>query len=193
MTRLFTILLTIFGLTACSSGVSNSGAGAVGTNCQSGGLNLVCTATIAMSSTTVDACPSDTDGDGVVDEVLGTDTGTLTITVTDPLGQFSQVFQGMTFDSYDVSYASGDGRAPGLGPRQFANTLAITLSDSTGSGSVTIPIVDVASKNEFEAGASCSTFFPYQVTVRANGRDFATNTPVVVVARISIQIGDTSI
>lgn len=192
MARLFGILATILTLAACSSGVSNTGAGAAGTNCAGGELNMVCTASLSVDPTTIDVCATDTDGDGEPDELATTDTGTMTIRVRDPLGEFSNTFQGVTFETYDVSYDSGDGGAPNLGTRRFTQTLSIELTDSTGEGSVTLPLFDPTTKREFSQQASCSTFYPYVVTVRATGRDFATNSQVVAVARINVQLGDTT-
>lgn len=192
MARLFGILATILTLAACSSGVSNTGAGAAGTNCTAGELNMVCTASLSVDPTTIDVCATDTDGDGEPDEQATTDTGTMTIRIRDPLGEFSNTFQGVTFETYDVSYDSGDGGAPNLGSRRFTQTLSIELTDSTGEGSVTLPLFDPTTKREFSQQASCSTFYPYVVTVRATGRDFATNSQVVAVARINVQLGDTT-
>ncbi|HSH42983.1 MAG TPA: hypothetical protein VK973_12735 [Arenicellales bacterium] len=190
MARLFGILAAIFTLASCSSGVSNTGAGAAGTNCAGGELNMVCTASIQMETFSFDAFASDTDGDGFPDELLETETGTVTITISDPLGEFSNTFQGATFETYDVSYNSGQGGAPNLGPRRFTNTLSITMSNSTGTGSIDIPIVDLVTLREFAEQASGSTVYPYVVTVRATGRDFATNSVVVAVARANIEIGN---
>jgi len=191
MARLFGILGLILTLAACSSGVSNTGAGAAGTNCTGGGLDLVCTATVEPSNFSIDVYTDvDEQGQPVSDTSPATDTITMNITVTDPLGEFSQVFQGVTFQTFDISFDSGQGGAPNLGTRRFTETLNITLVDSVGSGSATFPMVDQVTKKQFAQQASGSTVFPYVVTVRATGRDFATNTPVVVVARTNIEIGN---
>lgn len=190
MARLIGILATIFTLASCSSGVSNSGGGAAGTNCAGGALNMICTASIQMESFSIDAFASDTDSDGFPDELLETDTGTMNIRIADPLGEFSGTFQGVTFETFDVSFASGQGGAPSLGQRRFTNTLSIEMTNSTGEGSIVIPIVDLVTKRQFSQQASGSTVFPYVVTVRATGRDFATNSVVVAVARTNIEIGN---
>lgn len=177
MARLIGILVTLASLAACSSGVSNSGAGAAGTDCGSGDLNLICTANLAMGSTTVDAYSTDTA------------TGTLTITVTDPLGTFSHIFEGVTFDTYHVNFTSSTPGAPVLGTRAYSNTLTINLVNHTGTGSVTIPIADSVTLKEFRDHAKANLVYTYLVTVQAFGRDFAANKPVLVVAHITIQMG----
>ena len=188
MFRLLGILIATMGLTACSSGISNQGAGAAGTNCSR--VELTCTMTISVESISIDAFASDTDFDGFPDELVESDLATLTIEINDPLGTWSNTFQGVTWQTYDISYNSGQGGAPNLGTRRFTGTFSITLSNSTGSGSVTIPIVDLVTKAEFSKQASGSTVYPYVVTVRATGRDFATGQEVVVVARINLELGD---
>lgn len=190
MARLIGILVAIFTLTACSSGVSNSGGGAAGTNCASGSLNMICTASIQMESFSIDAFASDLDSDGFPDELIETDTGTFNVIISDPLGEFSGTFQGVTFETFDVSFESGQGGAPNLGTRRFTNTLSIELTGSSNDGSIVIPIVDIVTKRQFSQQASGSTVFPYVVTVRATGRDFATNSVVVAVARTNIEIGN---
>lgn len=194
MVRLIGTLAAIFTLAACSSGVSNDGAGAAGTNCNPGDLDLICTATLSVSPSSVDACadaPAEGEDDEEATVVLpGTTTGNMTVTVTDPLGEFDNTFQGMTFQTFDVSFQSGQGGAPNLGQRRFTQTINITISDAQGSGSATLPIVDQVTKQQFRDQSSCSTAYPYVVTVRATGQDFATNTPVVAVARTTIEIGN---
>lgn len=188
MLRFLGILVAIAGLTACGSGVNNQGAGAAGTNC--GDVDLVCVMTIELDSISIDVFASDTDLDGFPDELLETDTATLNIVINDPLGVFANIFQGVTFQTYDVSYNSGDAGAPVLGARRFTKTLAITLNNSTGAGSVEIPFVDLVTKRQYTNRTASGTVHVYVVTVRATGKDFATNTPVVVVARINVEMGD---
>jgi hypothetical protein len=187
MFRLFGILVAIAGLTACSSGVTNQGAGGSGTNC--GAVDLVCVMTIELESFSIDAFASDTDLDGFPDELLESQTATLNIVINDPLGVWSNIFQGITFTRYHVTYDES-GRAPNLGPRTFTGTLPITLSGSTGTGSIEIIIADQATFRQFSSQASGSTVFSYVITIQAFGRDFATNKDVVVVARINVEIGD---
>lgn len=190
MLRVFGILTAIFSLAACSSGVSNTGAGGTGTDCQTGALNFACTAQLS-APTTVLACAGGTDEAGQPVAATTTDTGTLNIRISDPLGEFSSTFQGVTLSTYDVSFQSGQGGAPNLGTRRFTNTQSFEMSDSVASGSVTIPIVDPTTKRQFVNQASCSTIYPYLVTVRATGTDFATNSRVVITARTNIGIGGT--
>lgn len=186
MARLIGFLATIFILAACSSGVSNSGAGGPGTDCSTGALGLICTADITLASPTLTACSAGEEGPVAN---ASTDTGILNIIIRDPLGEFSNTVQGFTFNNYRISYASGQGGAPNLGTRQVANTLSFTLNNSVGQGAVVLPILDATNKKMFADQASCSTTFPYQVTVRAIGTDFVTNTQIVIVARINIGIG----
>jgi len=190
MVRLIGVLVAALTLSACSSGVSNTGGGAAGTNCGNGELNLVCTASIDLETISIDAFASDTDGDGTPDELLETDQGTFNVTISDPLGEFSQTFQGVTLETFDVSYNSGAGGAPVLGTRRFTETFSLTLSNSAASGGVEIPIVDLVTKRQFSQQASGSTVFTYVVTVRATGRDFATNSVVVITARVNVEMGD---
>lgn len=201
MARLIGILVAIASLAACSSGVSNSGAGAAGTNCKGGDLNLICTANISFDSTStatstasngisIDAYASDTNGDGQPDELVATDLCTLNISITDPLGTFAHTFEGVTFETFDISYATGKSHAPTLGTRRYTNTVSITLSGNVGSGSVVLPCVDLVTKDEFVKQNTTYAVVPYVLTIRATGRDFATNSVVVVTARINIEIGD---
>jgi hypothetical protein len=188
MARLFLILSTITALTACSSGVSNTGAGGAGTNCG----KLVCTATLAPDNFSSDAFASDTDDppDGVADELVSADFATMTITINDPLGQFSRVFQGATFNRFRVTFRRVNGGAPKLGPRDIADVINITLSDGTGTGNTSLPIVDNVTKQQFRDQASGSTVFVYTVVVEAFGKDFATNSNLVVEGRATIEIGE---
>lgn len=194
MARLFGILIATFTLAACSSGVSNSGAGGAGTNC--GGVDLICTASLEVTDPAIDVLEEQEEEaeEGEDPEVVltspGTDFGTLNIVINDPLGRFDNVFQGATFTKYDITYRSGHGGAPNLGPRQFFNTLTINLTDGTGDGDVSVPVVDQRTKKQFRDQSSGSTVFPYVVTVRASGRDIATNTPITVVASANIEIGN---
>ncbi|MDZ7839829.1 MAG: hypothetical protein U5R46_03265 [Gammaproteobacteria bacterium] len=188
MARLFGILVTIFTLSACSSGVSNTGAGAAGTDCSS--VDLVCTASIDLDSTSIDVLNDPEEGEEEAATLPASDSGTMNITINDPLGRFAQVFQGVTFETFDVSYESGQGGAPNLGTRRVTGTLTIILSNNTGTGTIDVPIADQVTKQQFRDQASLSTVYPYVVTIRATGRDIATNNVVVVVARTNIEIGN---
>lgn len=188
MARLFGILVTIFTLSACSSGVSNSGGGSAGTNC--GSVDLVCTADIELDSTSIDVLHSPPEGEEEASTLPASDDATMNIQVFDPLGRFANVFQGVTFNTFDISYDSGQGGAPNLGTRRFSGTLTIILSDNEGDGEIDFPIADQVTKDQFREQSSGSTVYPYLVTVRATGRDIATNSVVVVVARTNIEIGN---
>lgn len=191
MARLFGILGIVLTLAACSSGVSNSGAGAAGTSCANGELNLVCTAVLDPNNESIDVfIDVDEEGEPTSDAAPATDTADLSIRLADPLGEFSKTFQGVTFETYDVSFESGQGGAPSLGTRRFTQTFSLELTDGTAEGTVEIPLVDQVTKTEFAEQASGSTVYPYVVTVRATGRDFATNSLIVVTARANIEIGN---
>ncbi len=189
MARLFGILIATFTLAACSSGVSNSGAGGAGTNC--GGVDLVCFATLTVDdSTSIDTLGDPEEGEEEATTLPASDSGVFDIEINDPLGRFSNVFQGATFTKFDITFRSGDGGAPNLGRRQAFNTLTITLNDGTGSGDIQLLLVDQVTKDQFRDQSSGSTVYPYVVTVRASGRDIATNTPITVVASTNIEIGN---
>ncbi len=189
MARLFGILVTIFTLSACSSGVSNSGAGGAGTNC--GGVDLVCFAALSVDdSTSIDTLNDPEEGEEEATTLPASNSGVLSITINDPLGRFEKVFQGATFTRYDITFSSGDGGAPNLGPRQVFNTLTIILTNGTGSEDIPLLLVDQVTKDQFRDQSSGSTVYPYVVTVRASGRDIATNTPITVVASTNIEIGN---
>lgn len=191
MARLFVLLGTLLTLAACSSGVSNSGAGAAGTNCNLGELNMACTAQVSTPNP-IFACAASGEEGAEPEAAATTDFANFSVTISDPLGEFSNTFQGVTFETYDVSFDSGQGGAPNLGTRRFTNTLNIQLTNSTGSGTVSIPFLDETAKRQFAEQASCSTIYPYVVTVRATGHDFATNSQVIAVARTNVGIGGTS-
>lgn len=191
MVRLFVILLTM-SLAACSSGVSDSGAGGAGTD--TGGTDLIATATLAPDTFSSDAFASDTDGDPETTddiELVSADFATITINLADPLGRFSRIFQGVTFNLFRVNFLRVNGGAPNLGQRDVAATINITLSGGTGTGSVSIPLVDNVTKQEFrnQSGGS-GTPQVYTVQVRAFGRDFVTNSLITVEARTTIEIGE---
>jgi hypothetical protein len=189
MARLIGILVAIASLAACSSGVSNSGAGAAQTDCKSGDLNLICTMQITVNATSVNAYG--TTVGSTADALIDSTMGTLDINVVDPLGTFTHIFQGITWQTYDVSFSSGRAKAPVLGQRRYTSTLVITLTNNTGEGTISIPIVDGVTKKEFRNQDQHSGHvFPYVVTVRATGTDFATGHHVFVVARTTIEIGD---
>lgn len=192
MARLFIMLLTVTSLAACSSGVSNKGAGGAGTNCDI--IDLICTALLSPASFSSDAFATDTDGDpDTTDDIefVEADFATVTINMRDPLGRFSRVFQGATFNVFRITFLRQKGGAPNLGPRDVAETINIELSGNTGTGSVTIPIVDNVTKREFrqQSGGS-GTVHVYTVRVQAIGRDFATNTQITVEARATVEIGE---
>lgn len=189
MARLIGILAAIMTLAACNSGVSNSGAGARGTSCNSSGLDLSCTATVSISPTVIDACPA-VNEDGETIGISPTATANVNIIVRDPLGEFSNINQGVTFDRFEINYDTGQGGAPNLGPRVLGQTVIVELDNSVGSGTATLPIVDQVTQQQFRNQASCSTVYPYSVSIVARGRDFATNSPLTIVARTTLQIGD---
>lgn len=187
MARLFGLLVTIFSLAACSSGVSNSGGGGAGTD--TGSTDLIAIMSVAPESFSSDAFASDTDDDGEIDQLVSADFAEVEITVTDPLGKFSNVFQGVTFTSFEVRYIRGSGGAPKLGPRKVAGSLNLTLSNGTDTQSLSIPIVDNVTKKQFREQSS-GTPMNYIVEVRAVGRDIATNTRIVVTGSVTIEIGE---
>jgi len=191
MTRLFAMpvaIAALLTLAACSSGSSSSAGGGAGTD--TGGTDLVVSASLQPETFSSDAFASDTDGDGEVDQLVSTDNATLAITITDPQGNFSRTFQQVDFNEFRIRFIKGNAAAPTLGPRRVAGSLSITLSDSSGSGSITIPLVDNVTKREFRERASGSTIFNYTVEVRAIGRDIATGSRIVVVTSATIEIGE---
>jgi len=193
MARLFGFLVTIasLSLVACSSGVSESAGGGSGTT--TGGTDLIANASLSTENISIDAFPTDTNDDGKItaeDQLLSTDFGTLSITITDPLGNFSRVFQQVNFHTFEIRYIEGTERAPDLGLRRVSDNLSITLTDGTGSGEVDLPIVDLPTKRQFADQASGSTVFNYTVEVRAIGSDIVTASRIIVVARTQIELGD---
>lgn len=191
MARLIGILVMTLSLAACSSGVSNTGAGGAGTSCGTAELNLVCHATLDPNNDSIDVfIDVDEEGEPTSDIGPASDTADMTISIRDPLGEFSQTFQGVTFEQFIVHFDSGQGGAPNLGRRTFGQTFSLELVGSVSTGTVTIPLVDQVTKTQFAEQASGSTVFPYRVTVRAIGHDFATNNRIVVVARNDIEIGN---
>lgn len=194
MTRLFGILLamaSLFTLAACSSGVSDSAGGGAGTT--TGGTDLVANATLNPETFSSDAFPTDEDGDpDTTDDIqlVSVDNADLTITITDPLGRFSRVFQQVNFNTFEVRFIEGNGAAPNLGVRRVGGSLTVNLEGGTGTGTVTIPLVDNVTKKEFRDQASGSTVYNYTVEVRAIGSDIVTSSRIVVTARSTIEIGE---
>lgn len=199
MSRLFVILLSMT-LAACSSGVSNSGAGGAGTD--TGDTDLIATAVLQPETFSSDAFATVVEGEGEGEgegeeaaaediQLVSADFADMEITITDPLGRWSRVFQGATFTLFRINFLRVNGGAPNLGQRDVAQDLTIVLDGGTGSGSVNIPLVDNVTKKEFrQQQPDSGTPQVYTVQVRAFGRDFATNTQIVVEARATIEIGE---
>lgn len=191
MTRLFGILFAIaslFTLAACSSGVSESAGGGAGTT--TGGTDLIANASLNPETFSSDAFATDTDDDGEADQLVSVDNADLSITITDPIGRFSRVFQQVNFNTFEVRFIKGNGAAPTLGVRKVGGSMSITLDGGTGSETITIPLVDNVTKKEFRDQSSGSSVFNYTVEVRAIGSDIVTSSRFVVTARSTIEIGE---
>jgi len=195
MTRLFGIPLAIaslLALAACSSGVSESAGGGAGTT--TGGTDLVANASLDPETFSSDAFPTDEDGDPTTTDdvqLVSVDNADLTININDPLGRFSRVFQQINFNTFEVRFIEGNAGAPNLGLRRVAGSLSITLEDGSGSGSVTSPLVDNVTKQQFRDQASPDSGpFNYTVEVRAIGSDIGTSSRIVVTTSTTIEIGE---
>ena len=173
--RVFIALFPIILLSACSSGVTSSNAGGSGTN--SGNTGLLLFAILAPESGPYyafhDCTPSPPDGDGIDDTVVKSNFGDITITVQDPSNIYFSQTQGVTFDSYTVSFqATSNG--PPLSSRNYTQTIVVALAgsaDPVSSPDTKILLVDAdTTKREYERKDSGTTN-TYNITVTYRGRE----------------------
>lgn len=191
MQRLFVILFTAIFVSACGSGATTSKAGGAGTNTGSTGLLLFASIEPAESQ-----WPEATAGDGcAVDPLtpetsLAAVTAEITITLQDPRGIYAFPFQpqGVTFDSYTITYQPVSPGAPQLSPRNFRSITAnISLNGVTTPVTVTdnIIVMDVATLREWLSKDSRSPD-TYALSITYRGRDFVNGEPINLVVRHQI-------
>lgn len=185
-------------LSACSSGVTTSNAGGAGTN--SGNTGLLMFAVLEPDPGPYyafhDCSPAGnpntgTDiGDGIDDTVVESDFGDITITVQDPSGIYFSQSQGITFDSYTVSFQPTS-NGPPLSSRTYTQTIVVVLAGSNSpvsSPATQILLVDAdTTKREYERKDSGSTN-TYNITVTYRGRDFISGQPVSVTVNANVEL-----
>lgn len=184
------VLLSLFLFSACSPGVDPSSAGGVGTNSGTTGLILFATLTPENFSSNAFAIDCTVPPDGVIDEFPTTDSGDFSVTVQDPTGIFATQSQGITLDTYVVSYTPINQGVPiPLTPKSRGQTQVIPLGGGTSSSlSFTVILIDLETKAEYATRDSGSPN-TYNVTVTYQGRDFISGTPVQVVATAQMELG----
>lgn len=192
MQRLFVILFTAMFVSACGSGATTSKAGGAGTN--TGSTNLLLFASIEPAQSewpTVNAGDGCAGTDPLAPEAsLTAVTAEITITLQDPRGTYAFPFQpqGVTFDSYNVTYQPVSPGAPQLSPRNFRSITAnISLNGVTTPVVVTdnVIVMDTATLREWLSKDSRSPD-TYAVSITYRGRDFINGEPITLVVRHQI-------
>ena len=191
MQRLFAILFVALFVSACGSGATTSKAGGVGTNTGNTGLLLFASIEPAESQ-----WPATTAGDGCNNDPLTPETTTnvvtaeITFTLQDPRGIYAFPFQpqGVTFDSYTITYQSVSPGAPQLSQRNYRSVTAnISLNGSTDPITLTdnIIVMDTATLREWLRVDSQSPD-TYALSITYRGHDFVNGEPINLVVRHQI-------
>ena len=191
MQRLFIILFVALFVSACGSGATTSKAGGVGTSTGNTGLLLFASIEPAESH-----WPATQAGDGCNNDPLTPETSInvvtaeITFTLQDPRGIYAFPFQpqGVTFDSYNVTYQSVSPGAPQLSQRNFRSITAnISLNGVTTPVIVTddIIVMDTATLREWLSKDSQSPD-TYALTIVYRGHDFVNGDPINLVVRHQI-------
>ncbi len=197
MGRIILALLAPLLLAACSSGggTSNSSAGVSGFTAGTTGLLIV--GTLAVDNFSIDTRSSDCTipPDGVVDNIVTSDLGTMSITIRDTSEVPIARGKGVIFTSYTVSYTPSTQGAPPLTQRSHSQSLPILIDDESSGDDVTeeasVIIAELdTTKPEFNARNTGNRIFTYTVTVTFRGRRTDTDQAVSVAASASIEMGD---
>lgn len=204
MRHLYLILLPALLVSACSSGVTQSKAGGAGTSTGSTGLLVFGTVepNPTVSNAVADCTPAPTPGpggsttprgDGINDTLRQPIVGTLMATVQDPRGIYAFPFQpqGVTYDSYSITYTPITPGGTRLSPRNFqAITITIPLQGVTTPVTVTdsIILMDLETLREFANGDSGSPN-TYSLRITYRGRDFINGEPITMVINHQVQVG----
>lgn len=181
-------LLPALLLSACSSGTTQSKAGGVGTNTGSTGLVLFASIEPAQSQWPVANAGNGCLVNPITPETsLNALTAEITFTLHDPRGIYAFPFQpqGVTFDSYTVTYQPVSPFAPKLGSRNFRSITAnIPLNGSTAPVTLTdrVIIMDTATLREWLSKDSRSPD-TYAVTITYRGHDFINGEPINLVVK----------
>jgi len=196
--RVFIALFPMILLSACSSGVTSSNAGGAGTNTGNTGLLMFAVLVpdagpyYAFHDCSPSGIPSQgiSVGDGIDDTVVKSNFGTITITVQDPSNIYFSQSQGVTFDSYTVSFQPTS-NGPPLSSRTYTQTIVVVLARDAApvaSPATGILLVDAdTTKREYERKDSGTTN-TYNITVTYRGRDFISGEPVSVTVNANIEI-----
>ena len=190
--RIILTLIPLFLLGAsCSSGVDQSSAGGAGTNTGTTGLVIFAVVEPEEFSSNAFSVDCTVPPDGTIDTFPETDTGSFTVTVSDPQNVFGTgPQQGVTLQSYVVSYTPINQGIPiPLTPKSRGQTQNIPLSGTTASTlTFTVILVDLETKAEYASRDSGSAN-TYNVTVTYTGRDFVSGQTVQVVATTQMELG----
>lgn len=201
---LYLILLPTLLVSACSSGVTQSKAGGAGSN--TGSTGLLAFGTVepnpTISNAVADCTPVPTAGaggatatgrgDGINDTARQPVVGTLTATVQDPRGIYAFPFQpqGVTYDSYTITYTGVTTGAPSLTPKNFRVTINISLGGVATPVTVTdsIILMDLQTLAEYASKDSGSPN-TYTLRITYRGRDFINGEPITMVINHQVQVG----
>ncbi len=194
MRRLILALVAPLMLAACSSGggTSDSGSGVAGFNSGSTGLFIV--ATLAADTFSSDTVPSDCDvpPDGVVEQRLTTDNGTISVTVRDTAIVSTSANKGIVFTSYTVAFTPVTPGAPALATRTHGQSIPVILGTAAeASAEAQVILVELdTTKPEFASKNTTGRTFTYNIAVTLRGSRIDTGEAVTVTARTSMELGN---
>lgn len=193
MRRMLLALTLSVLLAGCSSGGGTSGGSGVA-GFTSGTTGLIILATLEPATFSSDTVASDCDvpPDGVVDQFLTSDVGSMTITIRDNSLVSTGTEKGVLFTSYTVSFKPVTAGAPVLASRTQGQNLSVLLrgGDET-SGTVSVVLVELdTTKPEFRAKNPQNRVFTYNISVTFRGSRVDTGEVVTVTATTPMELGD---
>ena len=194
MRRLLIALAVPLVLVGCSSGGGTSGSGSGIAGVSSGTTGLVIVGVLDAESFSSDTLASDctVPPDGVIDQFVTTDLGTMTITVRDTSIVATSNNKGVNFQTYSVSFRPVSAGAPALATRSFSKSFSIILGGSDeASAQTSVVLVELdTTKPEFNAKNTTGGVFTYSVSVTYRGSRIDTGEAVSVTASTNIELGD---
>ena len=192
--RIYLILL-LFALAGCSSGSSTSGGGSNPVT-DTGNTGLSVSAYLTVDSISADCWSNDCNNDGNITgtELIGTDQGTVNVTVTDLYNQYAKENQGVTFTSYTITYSGVSPSAPALPSRTLGTTFQIPLDgSSSATATTTVILVELdttkATFATLNPGPNMTTY-SYKITLTFFGKDWVNNENIKMVVTTTMELGN---
>ncbi|GJL80834.1 MAG: hypothetical protein DHS20C01_04680 [marine bacterium B5-7] len=194
MRRLILAMSAALWLAACSSGGSTSSTGGSITGATSGTTGLFMFVILTPPDFSSDTKSSDctVPPDGVIDQFVTSDIGSVTITIRDNSLVATTSNKGVVFTSYTVSYTPITPGGPALASRRQSESIPVVLGDDD-EASATAPVVLVeldTTKPEFNARNPAGKVYTYNITVTFRGSRIDTGAPVAVSGSTSMELGD---